>query len=158
MIFIALGTQANDFSRCIKSFEIVIKKFGIREKVVVQLGNTIYKSPLMESFDFIDENSFQNYMREATVIITHAGSGALFSAIKKKKKIIAVARLSKYGEMIDDHQTELCRKLSEEGYLIDGTYDMLSAWKKISSFRPRENDFKCSLPENIAKQIDAYLR
>lgn len=157
MILIILGTQANDFSRCVKSFEEVIKKQGIKEKVIAQLGNTTYHSSLMESFDFIGEEEFQNYIREASVIITHAGSGALISAIKKSKKIIAVARLSKYGEMIDDHQTELCRKLSEEGYLIDGTYNMEEAWAKIQDFVPRKNDFYCGLTKEVKKQIEYYL-
>ena len=158
MIFIALGTQSNDFSRCLKSFEEVIRAFNLEEKVVAQVGNTVYRSPLMESLEFVSEKEFQGYIEEASVIVTHAGSGALFSAIKKGKKAIAVARLSQYGEMIDDHQTELCRKLSEEGYLIDGTYDMAEAWMKVQDFVPRKNDFVCSLPKQQTMQIDMILK
>lgn len=158
MIFIALGTQSNDFSRCLKSFEEVIRMFKIEEKVIAQVGNTMYRSLLMESLEFVSEKEFQRCIEEASVIVTHAGSGALFSAIKKGKRTIAVARLSKYGEMIDDHQTELCRKLSEEGYLIDGTYDMIEAWRKVQDFVPRRNDFICTLPQQLTKQIDMILK
>ena len=158
MIFIALGTQSNDFSRCIKSFEEVMKKYSITETVVAQVGNTMYRSPQMTSYDFVSENEFQEYIKSASVVITHAGSGALFSAIKKRKKIIAVARLSKYGEMIDDHQTELVKKLAEGGYLVDGTYSMSDAWEKIKDFKPREADFKCDLTEKISEAIDKFLK
>ena len=66
-------------------------------------------------------------------------------------------RISFYGEMIDDHQTELCKKLSEEGYLVDGTFDMYKAWEQIQDFEPRENDFVCELPNILKKMIDTYL-
>ena len=90
---------------------------------------------------------------KATVIVTHAGSGALFSSIKSGKKVIAVARLCKYGEMVDDHQTELTRKLAEEGYILDGTNSIIDAWKKIEGFVPRKNDFVCTIPEVLESII-----
>ena len=157
MIFIALGTQGRDFSRCLKTFEEVMARYDITEDVVAQVGNTKYESEKIKLVGFLAEAEFQEHIKNARIIVSHAGSGALFSAIKKGKKTIAVARLSKYGEMIDDHQTELCKKLSEEGYLVDGTFDMFDAWEKIQDFVPRPNDFKCDLPKEIGKTIDSYL-
>lgn len=157
MIFIALGTQGRDFSRCLKVFDELIIRCNITEDVIVQAGNTKYESQRMKIVKFLKEEEFQEYVKNARIVISHAGSGALFSAIKRGKKTIAVARLSKFGEMIDDHQTELCKKLSEEGYLIDGTFDMFKAWEQIQDFVPRKNDFKCDLPNKIKKVIDFYL-
>ena len=102
------------------------------------------------------ETEFKEYIAKADVVISHAGSGALFSAIQKGKKCIAVARLAKYNEMLNDHQTELVRKLSEDGYILDGTYSIIDAWKKLDSFVPRKCDFECNIPMEVEILLDKW--
>ena len=92
------------------------------------------------------------------MIITHAGSGAIFDSIKAGKKIIAMARLHDFNEMADNHQTELIKKLSEGGYLIDGTYSLVDAWPKLDGFVPKKNDFKCDIVSNLDKWIDNWMK
>ena len=123
-----------------------------------RLGNTRYSSNKRKCLDYVPETEFKEYIAKADVVISHAGSGALFSAIQKGKKCIAVARLEKYNEMLNDHQTELVRKLSEEGYILDGTYSIVEAWKKLDGFVPRKCDFECTLPQEIGKLIDKWLK
>lgn len=157
MIFVPLGTQAMDFSRCLKMLDEMIVHYHIREQVIVQMGNSTYKSKNFEVLPFVPEETFKGYIENASVVISHAGSGALFGAIKKGKKIIAVARLKQYHEMIDDHQTELTRKLSEGGYIIDGTYSLVEAWAKLDGFEPRKNDFQCTMVEELSGTLNEYL-
>lgn len=153
MIYITLGTQGADFSRCLKMVEQLIEEENIQDEVIAQVGNTVYRPKNIKCFDYVTETEYQKYIAEADVVVTHAGSGALFSCIKKGKKAIAVARLAKYGEMVNDHQTELVRKLSEGGYLLDGTYSIKEAWKKVTSFIPRKNDFHCEIAERIEQLL-----
>lgn len=156
MIYITLGTQGTDFSRCLKMVEDLIKEKGLKEEIIAQVGNTRYHPSGVKCFEYVTETDYQAYISKSDIIITHAGSGALFSCIKKGKKAIAVARLSKYGEMVDDHQTELVKKLSEEGYILDGTYSLSEAWDKLPDFNPRENDFKCDLPLQIGLVLEQW--
>lgn len=156
MIFVPLGTQAMDFTRCLKMLDEMILHHGIKEEVIVQMGNSNYQSDNFKVIPFLPEEEFKKYIKEASVIISHAGSGALFNAIKNHKKLIAVARLKKYHEMVDDHQTELVKKMSEEGYIIDGTYSLIDAWPKLDSFIPRENDFKCEIDVEIDKLLNMW--
>lgn len=156
MIYITLGTQGGDFSRCLKMVEQLIEDENIQDEVIAQVGNTAYRPKNMKCFEYVTETDYQKYIAEANVIVTHAGSGALFSCIKKGKKAIAVARLEKYGEMLNDHQTELVRKLSEGGYLLDGTYDMKAAWAKVREFTPRANDFECKIPQRIEEIMNSW--
>lgn len=149
MIYITLGTQACDFSRCMRMVEELIAKEQTKDRIVAQTGYTSYHPKGVECFDFVSEDRYQQLMEEADIVISHAGTGALFSSIKKGKKIIAVARLAEYGEMINDHQTEIVKKLSSEGYIIDGTYSLIEAWEKLDDFVPRKNDFTCSIPRQI---------
>ena len=157
MIFVSLGTQGMGFTRCLKMLDEMILHYGIKEDVIVQMGNSDYKSDNFKVIDFLPEEEFKRYINEATVIISHAGSGALFNAIKNHKKLIAVARLKMYHEMVDDHQTELTRKLSEGGYIIDGSKSLIEAWAKLKGFEPRANDFTCNMAEAISYRIDKWL-
>ena len=157
MIFVPLGTQAMGFSRCLEMLDDMIRHYDIKEDVIVQMGNSIYQSDNFKTIPFLPEEEFAQYIAEASVVISHAGSGALFGAIKRHKKLIAVARLKKYHEMVDDHQTELVKKLSEGGYIIDGTYSLIDAWAKIEGFEPRENDFNCEIIPRLKQLIDGWM-
>lgn len=157
MIYITLGTQPCDFSRCLKMVEKLKEEFNIEDEIIAQVGHTKYQPVGIKCVDFVSEELYQRYMKTADVIISHAGTGALFGSIKCGKKVIAVARLAKYGEMVNDHQLDIIRKLSEGGYILDGTNSIVEAWKKLDSFIPRPCDFECSLPEEIGKQIDKWL-
>lgn len=153
MIFVTVGTQPNGFLRCLKEVEELIDKYGITEEVVAQIGNTDFETSKYKTVRFTGENEFKEYIKNASVVITHAGSGAIFNSIKAGKKVIAMARLHDFNEMADNHQTELVKKLSEGGYIIDGTYSLCEAWPKLEGFMPRENDFTNEIIQTLDKFI-----
>lgn len=153
MIFVTVGTQPNGFLRCLKEVEQLIDKYNITEEVVAQIGHTDFETTRYKTIRFTGENEFKEYIKNASVVITHAGSGAIFNSIKAGKKIIAMARLHDYNEMADNHQTELIKKLSEGGYILDGTYSLCDAWHKLEGFVPRENDFE----NNIVFVLDKFI-
>ena len=49
-------------------------------------------------------------MNSCDKVITHGGTGAIVGALKQNKKVIAVARLAKYGEHVDNHQLQLMKQ------------------------------------------------
>lgn len=158
MIFVTVGTQPNGFLRCLKELELLIEKYNITEEVVAQIGNTDFETDKFKTVRFTGENEFKEYIKNASVVITHAGSGAIFNSIKAGKKVIAMARLHDFNEMADNHQTELVKKLSEGGYIIDGTYSLIKAWPKLEGFTPRTNDFKCEIVPVLDKLIANWMK
>lgn len=86
MVYITFGTQNNDFTRCLKEVEKLINEGLITDKVVAQVGYSKYRPKGVECIDFVSETDYQKYIMKASVVISHAGSGALFSAIKTGKK------------------------------------------------------------------------
>ena len=157
MIFVTVGTQPNGVLRCLKEVEKLIDQYNITEEVVAQIGNTEFETTKFKTIQFTGENEFKEYIKNASVVITHAGSGAIFNSIKAGKKIIAMARLHDFNEMADNHQTELIKKLSDGGYIIDGTYSLCEAWPKLEGFVPRENDFTNEIIITLDKFIvDAF--
>ena len=157
MIFVTLGTQPCDFSRCLRMVESLIQSKTIGEEIIAQIGHSKYQPQGVKCVNFLSESDYQECISKARVVISHAGTGALFSSIKEGKKVISVARLKKYGEMVNDHQLEIVRKLSSEGYILNGTDSLLDIWDQLDSFIPRKCDFENHLPAHIKKQIDQWL-
>ena len=88
MIFVTLGTQDKKFKRLLDAVE----KLDIDEKIIAQIGSTDFKSEKMELHKFMSKDEFDNYMKEARIIITHAGVGTIIEGLKLHKKMIVSAR------------------------------------------------------------------
>ena len=119
MILVILGTQDKEFPRLLKAVEKEIKSGVIKDKVVVQAGQTKFESDCMEIFDLLPAPEFNKLMDEASLIITHGGAGSILNAIKRGKKVIACARLEKYGEHHNDHQKQIIGEFADKGYILE---------------------------------------
>ena len=118
MIFITLGTQAKDFSRLMKMAEDLVREYGLKD-VIAQTGHTQYIPQNVKCIPFVPVDQYEEYVSNADVIIAHAGTGALFSSIKKGKKVIAVPRYAKFGEHVSDHQLEIARALEKQRCIVN---------------------------------------
>ncbi|WP_415293891.1 glycosyltransferase [Clostridium perfringens] len=79
----------------------------------------------------MDRDKFAKMMKKSDIVITHGGTGAIITAVKAGKKVIAVPRLKRYGEHVDDHQVQLLKEFYEMGF-IAACYD-LDNFEKIYS-------------------------
>ena len=140
MILVTLGTQDKTFVRLLEKINQLIDQGSIKDKVIVQAGFTKYNSDNMEIFDLIPQDEFNSLMAQADLIITHGGVGNIISALEKNKKVIAVPRLSKYGEHINDHQTQIIAKFNDLGYIIglQDVDELDKAIKEVKKFKPQK--------------------
>jgi len=118
MIFVTVGTQDKPFVRLIRAVEEAVIAGKITDEVIVQAGNTQYESKVLNVLNYVPFDKFNEYIAKADIIITHGGVGSILNALKLKKKIIAVPRLAKYGEHINDHQLQVIKKMTEDGYIL----------------------------------------
>ena len=140
MTLVILGTQDKEFTRLLKMVEDEIKKGLIKGDVIVQAGQTKYKSNYMEILDLIPNAKFNKLIKEADLVITHGGVGSIISALKQGKKVIAVPRLSKYGEHVNDHQLEIVEEFGKLGYIKSATNkrELTKALEEIDSFEAKK--------------------
>ncbi len=147
-IFVMLGTQRHSFRRLL----LYIEKTKVDAEITVQAGFTKYKSKKMCIFDFVNAEELNKYIKEADIIITHGGTGSIITSLKMKKKVIACARLKKYHEHIDNHQTELVSLFAEEGYVLElnenSNLDFII--ERIKTFTPK---VYISNTNNFIKQL-----
>ena len=140
MILVLLGTQNNSFARLLDKIEECIDKKIITEEVVVQAGYTKYDSTKMKVLDFISQDEIDDLISQSSLIITHGGVGSITSSIKQNKKVIAVPRLEKFGEHVNDHQIQIIEKFDKEGYILGVTdlNDLPDIIQKSKDFFPKK--------------------
>lgn len=119
-IFVTVGTSP--FPRLVKKMDELVGK--INERVLIQIGRTQYKPKNAEYFKFTEDFSkIQELCQKAKVVVTHGGAGTIITALEQGAPVIAVPRLKRYGEMIDDHQLEITGEL-ERAEKIIAVYDV----------------------------------
>lgn len=140
MILVTLGTQDKQFKRLLDAIQKEIDNGNIKDRIIVQAGYTKYESKDMEILDLIDKDTFDRYMSECNLLITHGGVGSILTGLKREKRIIACPRLAKYNEHINDHQLEITKHFVNEGYLIsynDGE-NLKDKLEEIKKFKPKK--------------------
>lgn len=156
MIFVCVGSRDYQFNRLLKKLDELVEGGEIRDTVIAQIGQSEYEPQHYEWHRFLDRDVFARYQREADLIISHGGTGALIGALKLEKQVIAVPRLARFGEHIDDHQTQISGVLTEEGYLRQ-VLDMeeLGEAVRLSYEQPIQKRY--NRPSNILSLIDDFL-
>ena len=156
MIFVTLGTQDKSFVRLLKAIDKEIEKGNIKDKVIVQAGLTKYESSNMEILDLVSEEKFDELIDKCDLLITHGGAGSILAGIKRNKKIIAAARLSKYKEHTNDHQRQIIKEFSQKGYILElRDFNQLGKLiEKSKSFKPKKF---VSNTDNMIKLITDYI-
>lgn len=156
MIFITTGSQKFQFNRLLKKIDELISDGTITDKVFAQSGYSDYKPENYEYKDFLNRDEFAQKMGESDIVITHGGTGAIIGAVKKGKKVIAVPRLAKYGEHVDDHQLQLLAQFADMNIIcscneIDKLGDCLISIENMN-FREYQSNTM-----TIIEDIEAYL-
>jgi len=111
VIFVTLGTHQQPFDRALD----LVSALPRPDALLVQHGATQARPSLpgIEWLDYLDWEPLTARMRDAEVVITHAGVGSAVTAIRAGKKPVLLPRLARYGEHVDDHQLELAERLAE---------------------------------------------
>lgn len=130
MIFITLGSQKFQFNRLLKTVDELVERGIIKEEVFAQIGYSDYKPTNYNYKQFLDRDEFAAMEGKADNVITHGGTGAIIGAVKKEKKVIAVARRAKYGEHVDDHQLQIIKQFENQN-LICGITDVNELEKAV---------------------------
>jgi UDP-N-acetylglucosamine transferase subunit ALG13 len=157
MIFITLGSQKFQFNRLLIAVDELIDNGVIKEEVFAQTGYSDYKPRNYCFKKFLDREEFADYEVKADIVITHGGTGAIIGAVKKGKKVIAVPRLAKYGEHVDDHQLQLIAQFKNQN-LICGIDDCSEIEKGLDYVRNHVFNSYESNTYSIVKSIEMFIQ
>jgi UDP-N-acetylglucosamine transferase subunit ALG13 len=122
-VVVTVGTCHHDFSRLIRR---LLEILPADADVLWQTGNTDTSGFGISAHPEIPERELMQAMREADVVVSHAGAGTAIAALEVGQCPVIVPRRLAKGEQIDDHQTQIARELGDRGLSISVEADELS--------------------------------
>lgn len=156
MIFITVGSQKFQFNRLLRCVDELIEKGAVQGEVFAQIGFSDYRPKHYEFCHFMNRDAFAQKQEQCDILITHGGTGAIIGAVKKGKKVIAVPRLAKYGEHVDDHQIQLIGQFTEQN-LICGLRDCEELEDGLKFVRHHVFDSYASNTDTIIESIQRFV-
>ena len=113
-LFVPLGTQKFPFNRLIKALNALVEK-GVFKPEEIVMQSSIYEiEPKFTHYELIPASQFEELIEKAELVITHSGVNSIISCMKRKKPLIIVPRLKKYGEHVDNHQVEIAQLMKQK--------------------------------------------
>lgn len=119
MVLITVGSSNFRFDRLFEIIDSLCDR-GVLSGVdiIAQTGKISYTIRNFRHFDFASGEEMKKYQSEADLIICHAGTGTVVGSLKMGKRVIVFPRLARFGEHESDHQLDLAREFTEEGYVL----------------------------------------
>jgi UDP-N-acetylglucosamine transferase subunit ALG13 len=111
MILVAVGASQFPFDRLLRALDALPGG----EALVVQHGPSAVRPANARCLRFVPMDTLAELVREARVVITHAGVGSILLSLTNGKRPLVVPRLRAFGETVDDHQLESARRFAQAG-------------------------------------------
>lgn len=156
MIFVTLGSQKFQFDRLLKKLDELVVNGQIEDSVFAQIGYSDYQPRHFAYEKFLNREEFGKRMQECDIVVTHGGTGAIVGAVKKGKKVIAVARLAEYGEHVDDHQIQILKQFGEMN-LILSCYELEELGERLEDVKQMEFAQYQSNTQRIIQSIEEFI-
>jgi UDP-N-acetylglucosamine transferase subunit ALG13 len=118
MILFTIGTIVYPFDRSITWLQTLLEQKIIQEPVLLQHGDTSLEGldhPMVGTTAWLDRNEMNRAVREASLVISHAGQGSTRMLADMGARFVLLPRLKCYGEHVDDHQLDFARSVEKLG-------------------------------------------
>ena len=157
MILLTLGTDKLGFPRAVDAMLACPSLAG--ERIVIQAGHTDEPATLpdhVEWHKFIAYGDLLTAIREADVVVCHAGIGSIMMALEASRRPVIVARLARFNEHVDDHQLDIADRMAEEG-LVTYARDLGDLDEKIAEARGAADSAEIVAGAELATAVMAAI-
>lgn len=155
MILVILGTHFLGFERLAKKMDELAGKMN--EEIVIQLGNTKYSPKKAAHFKYKSYDELRLLMKSARIVVCQ-GAMTILDALILGIPVIAVPRLAKFGEALNDHQYYFAKKLESMGLilLVEDISKLDILINKSVCQKPKSIEINPILISKIKNQINIY--
>lgn len=161
MIFVTVGSRNYPFDRLFKKMDELYEAGVLTESMFAQTGTSTYQPKHYEYKDFISQAEFLEKIETADIVVSHGASGSIMKALNAGKKVIAVTRLEKYGEHINDHQIQNNTAFGSNGYVLVPDYELNNLGECFIKIKDGTVGFKKwdnTNPLHIVHMIDDFIK
>jgi UDP-N-acetylglucosamine transferase subunit ALG13 len=113
VILVTLGTHPQPMDRLVQAMDRLVARGEIREPVIIQSAAFGVPALHVRTVGVVPYEQLSAWVRDARVVITHAGPGSITLALAQGKAPIVVPRDPRAGEHVDDHQLRFAAWLQE---------------------------------------------
>ena len=156
MIFVTVGSQKFPFDRLIQRVDQMLEEGVLGEEVFIQTGTSDYV-PRCRHQPICEREQFEELLEACSILITHGGAGTMVEAVKRGKRVVAVPRLARYGEHVDDHQLELAGRFDAMN-LLCACVDIERLPEAVRDVRTRSFAKFRSNTERFLASLDGCIR
>lgn len=156
MIYVTVGTQKFPFNRLLREVDRYIEEGLINEPVFAQIGSSTYLPRNYPYERYLSKDRFAEYVKKCDVLVTHSGIATIMLGLGYKKPVIVIPRLARYGEHVDDHQSQIAQIFSEKNYVMQcGQNDNLAVM--ISCAKEHHFSEYVSQNQRVVAVVKDYL-
>lgn len=159
-IFVTVGSRNYPFDRLFRKLDELCEEGVIKGEMFAQTGTSTYQPKHFKYQSFVSQDEFLKWVEWSDIVVSHGASGSIMKALNAGKKVIAVTRLEKYGEHINDHQIQNNEAFAQNGYVV-AVFEMGELGMAFEKYyngtdgtRPWENKD----PLSIVKMIDHFIQ
>jgi UDP-N-acetylglucosamine transferase subunit ALG13 len=155
MILVTTGTNEQPFDRLVRAAADLAR----REEAFVQYGASREPHGPGEWVEFLSFDELAARMREARVVVCHAGVGSVMLARRCGHRPVVVPRRVALGEAVDDHQLQLGRRLHAAGLvtLVEDERDLPAVVGSPVSARTALAGPQLAGAASLAADVRTYL-
>lgn len=114
MIFVTVGTQL-PFERLVGAVDEWAARQSPRPDVLAQVGGGRVDYPHIRCVRTLDGRAYADAIAGARLLVAHAGTGSILTALDGGVPVILLPRDAVRGEHRDDHQMQTARQMERMG-------------------------------------------
>lgn len=120
LLFATVGATLR-FDRLVELVVDAKRKGLIPEHVILQTGENgpLPQGEGIEAHHTLPFDRVGEILKRASIVICHAGTGSIITALREGCRVIAVPRRFARGEHYDDHQAEITTAFAERGLVVE---------------------------------------
>lgn len=155
MIYVTVSGLPLSFTRLIEKMDEIAGE--IKEEVLIQ-GVTDYEAKHAKYEKYFPREKAEQLIKNARLVISHAGIGTIICAIQFGTPIIIVPRLQRLKEHYNDHQLEIARAMEgRKGIKVAYDIDKLKDVLNFSEI-PQMGSGRAKLIQTIKSYVDSLTR
>ncbi len=150
MIFVTVGTDL-PFDRMVRVVDQWARETD-RKDVFAQIGEGGWKPEFIPSAEFLEPAEFKQRIKEATLIIAHAGMGTIISSLLHGKAVLVMPKKASLGEQRNEHQLATAKRMMEMGkvHVAADETELRTMLNEVDTLAPRSQIGSSASPELVA--------
>jgi UDP-N-acetylglucosamine transferase subunit ALG13/peptidoglycan/LPS O-acetylase OafA/YrhL len=160
VIFLTVGTWRAGFDRLVRGVDELVATGVVKDEVIAQVGHGSYRPSHLQAIDFCSPGEMAEYIKEARLVIAHAGMGTIIQTLEQDTPLVAVPRKAEFGEVDNDHQFSTARQLEEEGKILVA-YEVEQLGEKIAeagTFTPVTSEGTSAIHTAVQDLLDGLVQ